>query len=264
MQPGSPPYLATLVGRSYEVLDQRELAGQFLDFAAKAQSMDLRPIRADTPLDVAAKRGPQSGRDAVALVRGLIGAGQTGSAIANAANFLQRTPGSGDALALMGDAYLADGQGKQAADYYARAAAIRQPWALTRRMYAAEISAGRTRSGLTLLEHQLASNSGNMVAAIILAEAELAGRNPRKAALLLDLAIANGAGRDPHAMVLRAQAALELNDLDTAREAAMRAYSLQRMNHDATAALAAVLAKTDGETGQGAELTQKALKLRER
>jgi tetratricopeptide (TPR) repeat protein len=261
MLPGAPPYLATLVGRSYEVLDQRDNAASFLDFAAKQRKAGIRPMPTDTALNVSATRGPQSGRDAVALVRGLISAGQSSAAIANAEAFLRRAPGSGDALALTGDAYFSAGQPGQASDYYARAAAIRQPWPLTRRMIAAEISAGRKQSAKTLLEYHLAGYSANTEATIMLAEAELAAGNPQKAALLLDQAIANGAGRDPHALVLRAGAALELDDLETARSSALRAYSLQRMNRAATAMLAEVLAKTGDTTGQSEALARKAAKL---
>jgi len=262
MLPGATPYLATLVGRSYEVLDQRDKAAPFLDFAAKQREAGIRPMRTDTALNVAANRGPQSGRDAVALVRGLIGAGQNAAAIANAEAFLRRAPGSGDALALTGDAYLAAGRPDKASDYYARAAAIRQSWPLTRRMIAAEVAARRKQSGKTLLEYHLAGHSANTETAIMLAEAELAAGNPQKAALLLDQAIANGAGRDPHALVLRAGAALEVNDLETARSTALRAYSLQKMNRAATAMLAEVLAKTGDTNGQSDALARKAAKLR--
>ena len=264
MLPGSSPYLATLVGRSYEVLDQRDKAAPFLDFAARPRDAALRPLPSGMALDVATARGPQTGRDAVALVRGLVAAGQPGAAIANAEAFLRRAPGSGDALTLAGDAYLAAGQSRQAADYYARAAAIRQSWLLTRRMVAAEISAGRKRSGRTLIEYQLASHSSNTEAAIMLAEVELADGGAQKAALLLDLAIANGANSDPHALMLRAAAASARGDMKAARGAAMRAYSLQRMNPAATALLAEILAKTDGDSAQSQALARKAAKLRAR
>lgn len=259
--PGSSPYLATLVGRSYEVLNEREKAAPFLDFAAQTLNNDLRPIRTTTRLDVAAIRGSETGRDAVALVRGLMSAGRSAAAIKGAEAFLRRAPGSADALGLAGDAYLAAGQGKRAADYYARAASIRQSWPLTRRMYAAELNAGRKRSAMTLLENELIGHSANIEAAILLAEAELMEGDAIKAAVLLDLAIANGGGRSPKALILRAKAALQLDDPVTAREAAMRAYSLQRMNLAATETLADVLVVTDGETPQTRELAVKAAKL---
>ena len=261
LTPGAPPYLATLVGRSYEVLDQRDLAAPFLDFAAAPRAAGLRPMRPETTLDVATTRGLQTGRDAVALVRGLLGSGQAGAAFANAKGFLQRAPGSGDALALAGDAALLAGMSEHAADYYASAAAIRQSWPLTRRMYAAEMAAGRPQSGRILLEHELASNSANVEAAIMLAEAELDAGHQEKAALLLDLALANGAGRDPRALVMRARAALALDDLDTARGAAMRAYTLQKMNRTTTAMLASVLSRIEGQAGSSEALASKAAKL---
>ncbi len=258
MLPGSPPYLATLVGRSYEALGQREQAAPFLDASAKPRSAALRAMQTEISLDVALSRGPRTGGDAVALVRGLIGAGQTGGAIANAEAFLARVPGSGDALALAGDAYLAAGQGGQAADYYAQAAAIRRSWPLTRRMVAAEMAAGRPLSGLTLLEHELADNSANSEAAVLLASAELAKGKAQKAAMLLDLAIANGASRDPEAQMLRALSAMAMGEMEMARMAAIRAYSLQRMNPAATALLAEILAESGDDTAQSQALARKA------
>lgn len=262
MLPGSPPYLATLVGRSYEALGQRDQAAPFLDAAARPRSTALRAMQAEIVLDVALARGPRTGGDTVALVRGLIGAGQTGRAIANAEAFLASAPGSGDALALVGDAHLAAGQGGQAADYYAQAAAIRRSWPLTRRMVAAEKASGRTNSGLALLEHLLADNSANSEAAVMLASAELDKGNVKKAGMLLDLAMANGASRDPGAQMLRARSAMAMGEMEMARMAAIRAYSLQRMNPTATALLAEILALTSassgGEAAQSQALARKA------
>jgi tetratricopeptide (TPR) repeat protein len=262
--PGTPPYLTTLVGRSYEALGQRDNAAPFLDLAAKPRGASLRGLPAQTTLDVALSRGSGTGRDTVSLVRGLIAAGQASAAVSNAEAFLARVPGSGDALALAGDTYLAAGQGARAADYYAQAAAIRQTWPLTRRMVAAENAAGRFRSGLTLLEYQLADNSANSEAAVMLASADMVAGNARKASLLLDLAIANGASRDPNVQMLRARTALELGDMDIARKAARRAYSLQRMNPDATALLAEILTESGEDKAQIQALTRKAAKLRSR
>ncbi|MGB3379421.1 MAG: tetratricopeptide repeat protein [Allopontixanthobacter sediminis] len=261
---GASPYLATLVGRSYEVLGERGEAARFLDLAARGPMTGLHPLPSETNLDVARTRGFRTGRDAVALVRGLIGAGQYVAAIEGAEAFLRRAPGSGDALALAGDTYLLAGQGAKAADYYAQAAAIRQSWPLTRRMVAAELAAGRRQSGLTLLEYQLANNSANTAAALMLAEAKLLAGDAAKAARLLDLAIANGARRDPQAWMLRARAAVVLDDPGTARDAATRAYSLQRMNPAATALLARILKETGGDEAQILTLDQKAVKLQAR
>lgn len=258
MMHGAHPYLVTLVGRSYEALGQREQAAPYLNLAAKPRSPALRAMQTEMVLDVALSRGPGTGRDAVALIRGLIGAGQTGRAITNAKAFLARVPGSGDALALMGDAYLADRQVGQAAEFYAQAATVRRSWPLTRRMVAAEIAAGRIISGLTLLEHELADNPANSEAAFMLASAEFAKGNPRKSAMLLDLAIVSGASRDPEVQMLRARSALAMGEMELARKAALRAYCLQRMNPAATALLAEILAKSGGEAAQSQALARKA------
>lgn len=230
MLAGSPPYLATLVGRSYEALNRRDKAAPLLDFAAKGAGSGLHPLPPATTVAAAAAGGPQTGRDAVSLVRSLMLAGQTAAAVLAADEFLRRAPGSADALGLAGDAYLAAGRTDQASAHYARAGAIRQSWPLTRRMYAAEIAGGRIGSALTLLEHQLVNNSANSEAAILLAEARMELGNAGKAAALLDWAIANGADRSPRALLLRAKAALATGDTAFARKTAMRVHSLQKMN----------------------------------
>lgn len=264
MQPGASPYLTTLVGRSYEALGERGKAAAYLDRAAQGPRTGLRPLPPQTTLDVALTRGPETGRNTVALVRGLIAAKQPDAAIANAEAFLRRAPGSGDAYALAGDAYLAAGQGRKAAEYYAQAAEIRQSWPLARRMIAAELAAGRRQSALTLLEYELANSPANTDAAILLAQAELQAGDAYKAALLIDLAIANGASRDPQAWMLRARAAMALDDMETARNAATRAYSLQRMNPAATALLARILNETGASEPEAQALAQKARKLQQR
>ncbi|MDZ4307745.1 tetratricopeptide repeat protein [Allopontixanthobacter sp.] len=263
-QPGAPPYLTTLVGRSYEVLGERAKAALYLDLAARSTATGLRPLPSATSLDVALARGPKTGPDAAALVRALLGAGQPAAAIDNAEAFLRLAPGSGDAAALAGDAYIFAGQGRKAAEYYANAAEIRQFWPLARRMVAAELAAGRRQSALTLLEYQLAKNSANTEAAVMLARAELQSGNAAKAGLLLDLAIANGAARDPQVWMLRAETALALDDAETAREAAIRAYSLQRMNPEATGLLARILTQTGGSDAQAQALAHKAARLQRR
>ncbi len=90
----------------------------------------------------------------------------------------------------------------------------------------------------------------------MLASAELARGNAQKAAMLLDLAIANGASRDPGAQMLRARAALAMGEVEMARMAAIRAYSLQRMNPAATALLAEILAQTSASSGAEAAQSQ--------
>lgn len=263
-QLGAPPYLTTQVGRSYEVLGERGKAARYLDLAARGRVTGLRALPPESRLDVAVTRGPQTGRDAVALVRGLIRAGQPAAAITNAETFLRRVPGSGDALALAGDAYLAAGQAAKAAEYYAQAAAIRRSWPLTRRMVAAELAAGRRNSGLTLLEYERANAPANTAAAVMLAEAELQTGDAAKAARLLDLALTGGEGRNPHAWMLRARAAVSLDDAKTARNAAKRAYDLQRMNPEATALLGRILEESGGRTARSQALSQKAAKLQRR
>jgi len=257
----APPYLASLVGRSYEAMDMRDHAAQFLDFASRPRSSKLVSLDPMTPLNVAELRRPRTGDEAVALVRGLMIAGQKGAAINAAEAFRKRVPGSADALGLAADAYLFGGKAKRALDLYLQAAKIRQSWPLTRRMVAAQTALGDINGAVVMLENRLESDPANIQAAILLAQAAWSSGDAFGAKVYLDHAIANGAYRDPHAFAMRAQAALQLGELANARRDARMAYDLQPMSKEATLVLAQVLEQTGENEGDSLDLVKKAARL---
>lgn len=163
------PYFALLVGRAHEALGERERAAAYLDRAAKGGQMRLVVLPATTYVDVAKLRGTGQGADVVALVRGMLAAGQTAEASARSAAFLAKHPGSADAATLTGDAMLAGGNAHEALRYYRSAASVRRPWTLTKRMVAALDLAGDAAGGTRAVAEHLAGEPANADAFAMLA-----------------------------------------------------------------------------------------------
>ncbi|WP_209347489.1 tetratricopeptide repeat protein [Pontixanthobacter sp. CEM42] len=247
-RPSASPYLRTLVGRSHEALDQRDQAAQYLDTAAKRRSGNLVAVQSGTTLDVAEARGPSTGFDALALVRARIFNGNPEAARTAAGGFLERFPGSSDALSLAGDASLTARRFEEALDHYNKAAAIRGPWVLTRKRVKTLLALGRQDDALAALASHLVGDPGNAEAAGLLAVAAALRADWPNAAIFADHAIANGRARDPLMLSLRSEIALRLGQVDLGIGMAERAYAIQPMSKDATRALAiAYRQREDGE-----------------
>lgn len=236
---GGSAYLRLLVGRAYEALDDRASAARFLDLAARTEDgLVVLPARSSGAMPDAIRDAFEAGHPGIAQVR--------------AAAFVRGNPGSGDALALLGDTYLAGGQRDAARNAYARSANIRQPWPLTLRMLAAQDGrAGAKR----LLENYLRGHPNSGQAATLLADAYAAEGEWARAALLLDHAIAHGQGRVPFVLAARSVAAAKTGNTAAALDFALQAHALQPLNAEATAALIAALPREEAEAR--AELEQK-------
>jgi tetratricopeptide (TPR) repeat protein len=224
------PYLATLVGRAHEKLGEREKAAAYLDRASRPLSGRPTPLPPATPLDVAQFRGVGQGTDALALVRGLLAAGQPVAARVRAQEFYRRFPGSSDAMGLAGDAALAAGDPRAALQLYARASRIRRPWPLVRRMAAAHVALGDLAGTDRLLADYLEGDPQNAEAAALLARSAYMRGEYARSARLLDHALALGAARDPVLHALRSELAIQQGDQQLAATQARRAYALQPSN----------------------------------
>lgn len=234
----STPYLATLVGRAYEALDQRDKAAAFLDRAARPLAGSPVPLPPAMALAAAQSRGAGQGADALALVRGLLTAHQAGAGRARASEFLRRYPGSADAMGLAGDGALAAGDARGALQLYTRASAVRRPWPLVRRMAAAKMALRDLAGADGLLRNYLAGDPNNAEAAALLGRSAFMRGDSERAALLLDHALSEGAAHDPVVHALRSEVALRLGDNDLARTQAERAAALQPANPAAAHMLA--------------------------
>ena len=236
-EPAASPYLMTLVGRSFEVLDDRAKAAVFLDRAAQPRSGNLIALSADRDRTVAEMRGSGGGVDALQLARARIVAGDVAAAPGAVGPFVEKFPGSSDAQTLAGDAALAARNYPQAIGRYEAAIAIRRPWPITRKLFKAYQAAGRESDAVALLARHFAGDPGNVEAAAALGTVAMEGKDWANAAIFLDHALENGGYRDPYLLSLRSNVALELGDVQTAFEAAETAYLIQPLNRQATNAL---------------------------
>ncbi|MFV0645529.1 MAG: tetratricopeptide repeat protein [Sphingomonadaceae bacterium] len=257
LRPSGSPYLATLVGRSYEALGDREQASIYLDHAALPRGSDLIAVQGAVPLEVVERRGVEHGRDALSLVRGLIVSRKPAAAARQADAFRRKYPGSADALGLSGDAKLAAGQIGPALADYEQASSVRRPWPLTRRMVASYQAAGSSDRAESLLAAQVRGNPANTEAVTMLARQLFDKQDFSRAAMLLDHALVNGADRDPEVLGLRAQTALRLDDPATARETARRAYDLQPLGRGVTLTYAQVMEAMQEEGASAEALRRK-------
>ncbi|MFZ1742455.1 MAG: tetratricopeptide repeat protein [Pontixanthobacter sp.] len=261
-RPGASPYLKTLVARSYEATDERDKAAKFLDEAAAPKSGNLVAISGANALGAAEARGVNSGRDALDLIRARISAGNPGAAIDASSAFLRLFPGSFDALSLAGDANLAAKRFPAARVNYSKAASIRQPWTLTRKMIAAARGAGSQRDALEILTRYFIGDQANVEAAGLLAREAMDSGDAESAAIFADHALLNGGGQDPALLVLRSQIALQLGDVDLGFDVAQKAYWLQPLSRVTTLQLAAAYREIDDGARFARQLDAKARKMK--
>jgi len=256
-RPEASPYLITLVGRSYEALDEREKAAHYLDLAAKPRSARLVAIHTNRQMGNGAVDIAPSGRDALDMVRAGISSQNTDLPLRFAERFLERFPGSADALSLAGDAALAAGQNRTAINRYKAASTIRQPWAITKKLYAALIASDRESSALAVLARYFIGDPGNIEAAGMLARIAIGNEDWQGAAVFLDHAIRNGGYRDPILLSLSAEVALQRGDIELALHDAEGAYTIQPLSREATRALAMAYRATGENEGWALELEEK-------
>jgi Flp pilus assembly protein TadD len=233
----APPYLLTLVGRAYEQLGRRAEAAPYLDRAATGvpATIGVAPVGAG----MLPAGAVESAGAAVPLLRTMLGQGRGGEARAFGARLGEHYRGSADVERLRGDTALLTGDPGEALAHYAAAARIRRDWSLVERMAAAERLRGRGAAALALVGDHVARNPADGRALALLGRMLAERGESRRAASVLAQASALGGG-DPLLLADLARAELAAGDADAAREAAQRAYALQRSN----GRVAEVLART--------------------
>lgn len=190
------PYLAMLVGRAHERLNERGKAAPWLTRAHQGASGERRVL----------PRLPGLAAP-TASVRSAAQAGNWGAAASTAASLRQRFPGSADIAALSGDVMLGRGDARGALTFYAAAATVRRSWPLARKAIAAYRQIGDDDAADALLLGQVAGDPGNIDAALLLAQRSLEWGDAARAAVLLDHVAALGGGNDPAVRSLRAKLA---------------------------------------------------------
>ncbi len=240
---GASAYLRTLVGRAYEALGDRHRAAVFLDLAA-AQYAGLVPLYMVETVKNASGPDGMIGIQTRDFVRNAIASGDTISGVERARDFARRFPGSADALALLGDAELVQGNRTAARDAYEKSAQIRRSWVLIERMMRVSNSPSDARR---IIESYVREHPMNGEAAATLADGFAAEGEWERAVLLLDHAMKSGMARVPWVVAARSIAADRLGDRPGATFYALAAYQLQPMSPHAVSALIAVLPDGDAK-----------------
>jgi cellulose synthase operon protein C len=258
------PYVLALVGRAYERLGRRQGAALYLDrsaAAAPAVALAVMPVGAEG--ERALRSGEEGGAAAaVPQLRAMLAEGRRGEARAFAARLVKRFPGSADFELLAGDVALLTGDAGAALAHYHRSAAIRRPFALIERMLLAERMLGREDAGPALVEEYASQHPRSGPAAALLGRLHAQQGRWSEAAKWLDRAQRLGGGQgDPGLLADLSTALLMSGEPVAAGEAARRAYSLQRANGRAAAALARVMQAADPPAPEAPAMLAKARRL---
>ena len=200
--PSGSPYLSMLVGRSLERLGRREGAIAYIDRASETGQGGI------VPLSVRGDNLPQT----TAALRRLLNSSRDGEAIRLASDLATNFGGSSDIRVLAGDVALAQGDATEALEFYGEAAQVRRPWPLTKKIIAAYRMAENQDAADALLVRHLEAEPLNTEALVLLAERSASDEDWLRVAVLLDSAIASGAGNDTKLLVLRLQAAEALDE----------------------------------------------------
>jgi len=214
--PGASSYLTMLVGRALERMGDREAAILYLERAHRLGDGESFVLMEEESLPNATNR-----------LRGLISARNLSEARAVAGQALREFPESGDAYSLAGDVALADGDPLRAIEAFQVSAKVRRSWPLTRKLIAAMLEAGEGEAAKTLAARYVQGDPLNLDAMMVLAKLSADGGDWLRVQVLLDTAIARGAGSDPAVLTLRGRAARELgNDGDASQAEALLADTL--------------------------------------
>ena len=142
-------------------------------------------------------------------------------------SFLRQYPQSGDAFSLAGDVAFAGNDPARAIELYQVSAQVRRSWPLTRKLVSAMRQIGEGDAAEALLARYVQGDPQNLDALIVHAKLSADEADWLRVQVLLDTAIAQGAGSDATVLSLRARAARELgNEEDAAQAEALLADTL--------------------------------------
>jgi Tfp pilus assembly protein PilF len=216
--PGASPYITMLVGRALERMGDRNRAIPFIERASQFNNQASFVIEEEASLPQVTNR-----------LRDLLSSRNLSGADSVSSDFLRQFPQSGDAHSLSGDVALASDDALAAIELYQVSAQVRRSWPLTRKLAAAMLQAGEGEAAKVLLARYVQGDPQNLDALIVLARLSAEEADWLRVQVLLDTAIAQGAGSDPAVLTLRARAARELgNEEDVGQAEALLADTLPR------------------------------------
>ncbi len=199
MRADADSYTLTLIGRSYEQLDERKEAAWFLDRAARPDRGEATPFEIPTSLSILARanaENPNNADAAVPYITQLVANGQTGAALAEAQRLQRLNPGAPAAHILVGDSLMAQGRFDQAVEAYKRAANIRFSEGTALRMVKALNRAGNEPEAIRVLDLYLGQNPRSVAAMMLATDHFMANAQWDRAIAMLERVRARIGNRD--------------------------------------------------------------------
>ena len=260
MRGDADSYTLALVGRAFERTNERDWSGKFLDRSAWPMREGSTPFGTDDSLPVltnAASDAPDDPVLRVGYVRGLVDAGDTGTALAQAQALARANPGAPAAHLAVGDTLMAMGRYADAAAAYRGAADVHFDEPTMLRVVDALDRAGRRAEASNVLALFLSQNPQNMAGQRLAAHWQIAAGEWDAAIETLEGLRIRVGNRDAALLAELAYAYLGDEDPDTALVYARAAYRLSPMNPATTDAYGWALYQ-QGENGSALQLLEKA------
>jgi len=138
--------------------------------------------------------------------------GNRAAALRVADGMAEKFSGSADTLAMAGDVHAAADDLQGAIGYYEKAAGVRRPWSMAKKMVAIYQAIGRERDAETILASHVRSDPMNAEALYLLAKILYDRGDAQRAGTLLDGAMRSGAMTDTSVVGLRARIARDMGD----------------------------------------------------
>lgn len=263
LRPDADSYTLGLVGRAFEARGERDWAARFLDRAARPALAAPRPFGSDNGVAVlahAVSEAPDDPKAAVALVRGLLDAGDAATAYARAREIAAVSPGAPEAQLLAGDVLASTGRFAEALAAYRRAADLRFDAPTLLRLAEAAERAGQRRQGAEALALYLSQNPQSVVARRALANMQLGVRDWQAAIDTLEGLRTSLGNRDALLLAQLGYAYTGAGDPQTGAVYARAAYAMMPMNPAVCDAYGWALYER-GDTAAALQLLQKAATL---
>jgi tetratricopeptide (TPR) repeat protein len=256
-------YTLGLVGRAFEANGERDWASKYLDRSAWPARDGSTPFGTDDSLAVlgaAADNDPGNPVLAVAVVRGLIDAGQNDQALARARTLETANPGSPAAHLLVGDTLMTLNNFGDAADAYRKAANIKFDEATMLRVVDALDRANRRPEASGVLATFLSQHPENVAALRLAAHWQIAAGEWAAAISTLENLRSRVGSRDAGLLSELAYAHVGAGELDDGQAYGAAAYDIAPLNPMAVDAYGWALYQA-GENGKAGDLLEKAVSL---
>jgi cellulose synthase operon protein C len=255
-------YTLSIIGRAYEAGGKREEAARFLDRASLTVRTD--PAAFEVPADLVKiaqlnYRDPDDANIAVPRIASLIATGRADVALVEAQRLRTRNPGAPAAHVLVGDALMALGRPRDAANAYVVASNIRFTEATALRFIAALQKSGQQAAALRVLDLFLAQNPRS-VAGLVLASDHFMATGQWDAAIgVLNGLRARLGNRDATILGKLGWASFGKGNMNEALRFSGAAYQLAPANPVVTSNYGWIMFKTGKDRKGGIALMRKAV-----